>query len=74
MGSVHGWTASLGGYAAGTEFPFLDRFAYSWMWVHGGWDIVPHLEPDPGEGDVGEPLVPKPSRPTLDVTRELTEG
>lgn len=26
--------------------PILDRFAYAWMWDHGGWDVVPHVEVD----------------------------
>jgi hypothetical protein len=21
--------------------PFLDRVAYSWMWLRGGWDVLP---------------------------------
>lgn len=21
--------------------PFVDRFAHSWMWHHGGWDVLP---------------------------------
>jgi hypothetical protein len=21
--------------------PFIDRYAYAWMWRHGGWDVVP---------------------------------
>jgi hypothetical protein len=21
--------------------PLLDRYAYAWMWRHGGWDVVP---------------------------------
>jgi hypothetical protein len=21
--------------------PFVDRYAHSWMWHHGGWDIIP---------------------------------
>lgn len=26
--------------------PVLDRFAYAWMWDHGGWDVVPHGAPE----------------------------
>lgn len=26
--------------------PFLDRYAYEWMWHRGGWDIV--TDPNPG--------------------------
>jgi hypothetical protein len=21
--------------------PFIDRYAYVWMWHHGGWDVLP---------------------------------
>jgi hypothetical protein len=43
------------------------------MWDHGGWDIVPHIERGgPKESGVREPLVPRPSPPTLH-TREPTE-
>jgi hypothetical protein len=27
--------------------PFVDRYAYEWMWWHGGW-AVPIEPPDPG--------------------------
>lgn len=53
--------------------PFLDRFAHAWMWDHGGWDIVPHPQPGPMESGVREPQVPKPSRPTSHMMRELTD-
>ena len=53
--------------------PFFDRFAYAWMWDHGGWDIVPHIDPGPEESGDREPLVPRPSPPTLHMTRELNE-
>jgi hypothetical protein len=25
--------------------PIVDRFAYSWMWEHGGWDVLPPAAP-----------------------------
>lgn len=25
--------------------PFVDRFAQSWMWHHGGWEILPPPSP-----------------------------
>ena len=25
--------------------PFVDRFAYVWMWHHGGWWVHPHPRP-----------------------------
>jgi hypothetical protein len=24
-----------------SSVPFLDRYAYVWMWYHGGWDVLP---------------------------------
>jgi hypothetical protein len=24
--------------------PFVDRFAYGWMWNRGGWEVVPHKD------------------------------
>lgn len=32
--------------------PFIDRWAYVWMWNHGGWDISPLA--DPGAPSTGE--------------------
>jgi hypothetical protein len=29
--------------------PFVDRWAYAWMWRHGGWEIRRHPA-GPGEG------------------------
>lgn len=42
------------------HLPFVDRYAYSWMWHHGGWDVVPPDEPDAG---VREPGATKPQLP-----------
>lgn len=25
--------------------PFVDRYAYAWMWRHGGWDVLPPSRP-----------------------------
>jgi hypothetical protein len=47
--------------------PFADRFAYVWMWHHGGWDIVPSMPPRPEASGVGEPLYPKPSPPATQL-------
>jgi hypothetical protein len=52
--------------------PFIDRFAYAWMWHHGGWDVIPPVEPGPENIGDREPLVPKPSPPTLKMARDLT--
>ncbi len=27
--------------------PILDRWAYQWMWMHGGWDVEPWEPPEP---------------------------
>jgi hypothetical protein len=43
------------------------------MWHHGGWDVVPPIDPGSEEGGDREPLVPRPSPPTLHVTGELDE-
>ena len=26
--------------------PFADRYAYGWMWYHGGWDVLPPTAQD----------------------------
>jgi len=26
--------------------PFVDRYAYAWMWRHGGWDVLPPAAQD----------------------------
>jgi len=49
--------------------PFVDRFAYTWMWDHGGWDIVPHHENGPGSTGDKAPLVPHPSPPRTRLER-----
>ncbi len=53
--------------------PFIDRFAYAWMWHHAGWDIAPPVEPGPDGSGSKEPLALKPSPPALNLTRELNE-
>src|SRR4051812_35057608 len=42
--------------------PFVDRFAHSWMWYHGGWEILP--PPESGQENSGgrSPLLPPGSR------------
>jgi hypothetical protein len=42
------------------------------MWHHGGWDVIPPVEPGPENIGDREPLVPKPSPPTLKMARDLT--
>lgn len=42
------------------QVPFVDRYAYVWMWHHGGWWVRP-FPPEPGpDGGVREPL-PQPT-------------
>ena len=41
--------------------PVIDRYAYSWMWWHGAWDVVPAVAPAPGGGDIAG--VREPRRP-----------
>lgn len=46
--------------------PFLDRWAYEWMWMRGGWDVEPWLPPDePPDGGVREPRRPLPPEDTM---------
>jgi hypothetical protein len=43
--------------------PFLDRYAHSWMWRHGMWEVSPPDKPstsDGGESGVREPRRPRP--------------
>lgn len=42
--------------------PFLDRYAYEWMWWHGGWWVLAPAEPPsaPPDGGVREPRRPRP--------------
>ena len=42
--------------------PFFDRFAYTWMWDHGGWDIVPPSSPAPRRAATGNRWSPSPHR------------
>jgi hypothetical protein len=46
--------------------PFIDRYAYEWMWWHGGWSVLvpsdnPPVPPDSG---VREPRRPHPQAPS----------
>jgi len=43
--------------------PLLDRYAYEWMWWHGGWNVLTPGEPPPPpppSSDVREPRRPRP--------------
>src|SRR5690349_21603403 len=62
---VRGWSRA----------PFVDRWAYAWMWHHGGFDAVPYEADDPGPpsepcGVPARPVPPGPRRtPQLGVGR-----
>jgi hypothetical protein len=45
--------------------PLIDRYAYEWMWWHGGWDVlVPTDNPEPPpDAGVREPRRPRPAPP-----------
>lgn len=56
------------------RLPWLDRYAYSWMWWHGGWAIpVDPSEPPPPVAGVREPRRPLPRGPfsAADVPRAI---
>jgi hypothetical protein len=42
--------------------PFIDRYAYEWMWWHGGWHVLVAGAPPPAPPDSGvrEPRRPRP--------------
>jgi hypothetical protein len=46
------------------RLPFVDRYAYEWMWWHGGWAVLTpgDAPPDQDDGNSGdrEPRVPRP--------------
>lgn len=46
--------------------PFIDRYAYEWMWWHGGWSVlVPsNIPPAPPDSGVREPRRPHPNSPS----------
>jgi hypothetical protein len=31
------------------ELPLIDRYAYAWMWAHGGWEVLPPSAAPPGD-------------------------
>jgi hypothetical protein len=52
--------------------PFIDRYAYVWMWYHGGWTVLPPGNSEPGDAaGVREPCGPEPPQPSLAANREL---
>ena len=52
--------------------PILDRWAYQWMWMHGGWDVEPWDPPEPPpDSGVREPRRPHPPTDSLRAQRDL---
>ena len=44
--------------------PFIDRYAYEWMWWHAGWSVlVPASEPPPPDSGDREPRTPRQAHP-----------
>jgi len=45
--------------------PFIDRYAYEWMWWHGGWAVLdPGDDPPNGnDGGAGDREPRKPNQP-----------
>jgi hypothetical protein len=56
--------------------PFIDRYAYEWMWWRGGWSVlVPGQPPPPTEPGAGvrEPRRPHPTDRSGAVAQEMDE-
>jgi hypothetical protein len=51
--------------------PFIDRYAYAWMWWHGGWAVTPKAGTPPPPVRVREPRRPKPSPPSASAWQQL---
>lgn len=52
--------------------PFIDRFAYEWMWWHGGWSVLVPVDPPPSSGGgVREPRRPLPVGPSDEEHRDV---
>ena len=49
--------------------PFIDRYAYQWMWWHGGWGVPAAQATGPGDGPAGvrAPRRPGPQAPVIAV-------
>jgi len=55
--------------------PFLDRYAYEWMWWHGGWNVlVPGEPPAPPPAGVREPRRPTPTPRSMPGMIDETSG
>jgi hypothetical protein len=52
--------------------PFIDRWAYVWMWNRGGWWVEPPgSAPPPEDASVREPIRPTPPEPNASVAKHL---
>ena len=55
--------------------PFIDRYAYVWMWHHGGWDLNSGEAADPGyNAGATLPRSPAPTTPSTSHQRDLTQS
>lgn len=54
--------------------PFLDRYAYEWMWWHGGWSVLVHGEPPSPPDGVREPRRPSPTPRSMSGIIDETSG
>lgn len=55
--------------------PLLDRYAYEWMWWHGGWSVLtPATPPAPPEAGVREPRQPRPPQQSMGGMIDETTG
>lgn len=56
------------------RIPFIDRYAYEWMWWHGGWAVLEPAEPPRPDSGVREPRRPRPADPAGAAARaEMSE-
>lgn len=52
--------------------PFIDRWAYVWMWDRGGWWVEPPgSAPPPEDASVREPIRPTPPERNASVAKHL---
>ncbi|TWP32312.1 hypothetical protein FGL98_24450 [Leekyejoonella antrihumi] len=58
------------------RIPFIDRYAYEWMWWHGGWSVlVPgDSQPLPPTDGVREPRRPTPTPAPMSGMRDEASG
>lgn len=52
--------------------PFVDRYAYAWMWNHGGLELLPSAEGPGSSGSDHVPVEPVPPSPLVASTPDAT--